>query len=62
MSAAGQSFSVELPPHLEAVQLLVNRCPTLEDKKGLIVAAGTHEAITADEATLLISANQLETA
>lgn len=51
-----------LPPHLAAVQLLVNRCPDATCRKELIVCAGCCEAITPDEAHLLITANQLETA
>ena len=51
-----------VPEHLAAVQLLVNRCPTPELRKGFVVAAACHDAITGEEAQLLISANQLETA
>ena len=51
-----------LPEHLAALQLLVNRCPCAEDKKWLIVTAGSCEAISADEGHLMITANQLETA
>ncbi|MFS0736950.1 hypothetical protein ABC347_07860 [Sphingomonas sp. 1P06PA] len=51
-----------LPKHLEALQLLVNRCPTAEDRKALIVTAGACEAISREDATLMISANMLETA
>lgn len=51
-----------LPEHIRTLQNLVNRAPTPEGKKYLIVAAGASEAITGDEAHLLITANQLETA
>lgn len=51
-----------LPAHVAALQLLVDRCETCEDKKELIVAAGSCGAIERDEAHLLITANQLETA
>ena len=51
-----------LPEHLEALQLLVNRCASCEEKKELIVAAGSCGAIERDEAHLLMTANQLETA
>jgi hypothetical protein len=50
-----------LPDHVRALQDLVNRCPALEGKKHFIVAAGCAEAITGDEAHLLITANHLET-
>lgn len=51
-----------LPEHLIALQALVNRCPTAEDKKWLIVTAGACEAISREDGCLMISANQLETA
>lgn len=51
-----------LPDHLAALQMLVNRCATAEEKKWLIVTAGSCEAIGPEEACLMISANQLETA
>lgn len=51
-----------LPDHLRALEGLVERCPTAEGRKLLIVAAGCAEAITGDEAHLLITAHQLETA
>lgn len=51
-----------LPAHLAALQSLIERCPTAEGRKVLIVAAGCAEAITGDEAHLLITAHQLETA
>jgi len=55
-------LSLDLPAHLAALQLLVNRCPTAEAKKDLIVTAGACEAIGREDACLMISANQLETA
>lgn len=48
------------PPHVHALQEIVNRCPTLQDRKQLIVAAGSCSAISPDEAHLLITANLLE--
>ncbi len=51
-----------LPEHLAALQLLVDRCPSPEAKKSLIVAAGACEAISAEDGCLMISAYQLETA
>lgn len=51
-----------LPEHLAALQSLVNRCPTPEARKALIVTAGACEAIGRDEACVMISANLLETA
>lgn len=51
-----------LPEHLAALQSLVDRCPTAEDKKWLIVTAGACEAISREDGCLMISANQLETA
>lgn len=51
-----------LPEYLEALQTLVDRCPTPEDKKWLIVTAGACEAISREDGCLMISANQLETA
>lgn len=51
-----------LPEHLAALQLLVNRCPTPEAKKDLIVTAGACEAISRDEGCIMVSANLLETA
>lgn len=52
----------KLPPHLAALQLLVNRCSSAELRKSFIVESGIHGAIEAADAELLISANQLETA
>jgi hypothetical protein len=51
-----------LPDNVRMVQDLVNRCEAAEDKKALIVQAGMSGAVSRDEATLLISANLLETA
>lgn len=51
-----------LPPHLAALQMLVNRCPNPEARKDLIVTAGACEAIGRDEGFVMVTANQLETA
>lgn len=51
-----------LPAHLNALRELVDRCPSAEDKKAVIVTAGACQAITPEEANLLITAYQLETA
>lgn len=51
-----------IPDHLAALQLLVERCPSPAAKKELIVTAGACEAIAPDEGSLMITANQLETA
>jgi hypothetical protein len=51
-----------LPPHLAALQMLVNRCPTAEARKELIVTAGACEAIGPDDGFVMVTANQLETA
>lgn len=51
-----------LPEHLTALQVLVNRCPTPEQKKELIVVAGCCEAITREDGFVMVTANQLETA
>jgi hypothetical protein len=56
------SIPQSLPPHFEAAQSLVGRCPTAEDRKGFIVACAVHGAISREDAELLIQANQLETA
>jgi hypothetical protein len=53
---------VALPPHLAALQMLVNRCPTAEARKELIVTAGACEAIGRDDGFVMVTANQLETA
>lgn len=60
MTTAG-SFTSDLPSHLLAAQLLIDRCPSLEAKKWLVVALGSNEAVSRDEAHLLMTANQLET-
>ena len=52
----------DLPPHLAALQLLVNRCLDASSKKELIVTAGSCGAIDGNDGHLLITANQLETA
>ncbi|UIJ43780.1 hypothetical protein LZK98_11825 [Sphingomonas cannabina] len=51
-----------LPEHLVALQLLVNRCPAPEDRKELIVTAGSCGAVSPEDAHLMITANHLETA
>jgi hypothetical protein len=60
MTMQGKTFA--LPAHLKALQLLVDRCGTAELKKELIVTAGALEAISREDACLMISANMLETA
>lgn len=52
----------DLPDHLRALQLLVERCPTPECKKTLIVTAGACEAIERDEGFLMVTGNRLENA
>lgn len=51
-----------LPPHLVALQLLVDRCPDAVSRKALIVCAGSCEAIGRDEGFVMVTANQLERA
>lgn len=51
-----------LPEHLAALQVLVNRCVDPACRKELIVTAACCGALDCDEGTLMISANQLETA
>lgn len=51
-----------LPPHLAALQLLVNRCSSPEARKELIVTAGACAAIGRTEGFVMVTANQLETA
>jgi hypothetical protein len=51
-----------IPAHVAAVQLLIDRAPEAEGRKEIIVSCGCAGAITPDEAHLLITANQLETA
>jgi hypothetical protein len=52
----------DLPPHLAALQALLNRCHEASGKKNLVVTAALGGVISEDEASLLITANQLETA
>jgi hypothetical protein len=59
---SAEVFPAVLPEHLAAVQILINRCPSREMRKALIVAIACHDAIEASDAELLIQANQLETA
>ena len=56
------SLDTTAPEHLTALQMLVNRCATPEQKKELIVTAGACEAISAEDGFVMITANQLETA
>lgn len=56
------SLEAAIPEHLAAMQMLVNRCRTPDDRKGLIVMCAVHGAIDRQDAELLIQANQLETA
>ena len=51
-----------LPAPLVALQSLLDRCVTAEQRKQLIEVAGRCEAIDRDDADLLMSAYQLETA
>ena len=50
------------PAHLVALQSLVDRCPTPELKKELIVTAGICEAIGDYDGFVMVTANMLETA
>ena len=54
--------SFTIPPHLTALQSLVDRCRDAEARKALIVSAGAAECISREDACLMITANQLETA
>ena len=54
--------ALRVPAHLAALQSLVNRCPTPEDRKYLIVTAASCEAIGRDEGFVMVTANMLETA
>jgi hypothetical protein len=61
--------SVDLPQQameavaaLAGIQELIARCPTAEDRKGLIMAALCHGAIECEQCELLIQAWGLETA
>jgi hypothetical protein len=47
---------------LASLQDIVSRCPTAEDRKGLIMAAMCHRAITQEQCELMIQAWGLETA
>jgi hypothetical protein len=47
---------------LAGIQELIARCPTAEDRKGLIMAALCHGAIECEQCELLIQAWGLETA
>ncbi|MEN2786077.1 hypothetical protein ABC969_06525 [Sphingomonas qilianensis] len=51
-----------LPPHLVALQMLVDRCPDAVSRKWLIVTAGSCEAIDRHEGFVMVTANMLETA
>lgn len=52
----------ELPPHVVALQSLVDRCHDAACKKELIVVAAGCGAINREEGFVLVTANQLETA
>jgi hypothetical protein len=58
------SFSRRFQPadHLAALQMLVNRCPTSEEKKWLIVTAGSCGALSPEDAFVMMTANLLESA
>lgn len=56
------SLSATLPAHLAAMQTLIDRCPTPEQRKEFIIAAHCCGAIEKADTELLIQANQLETA
>lgn len=56
------SLSATLPAHLEAMQMLIGRCPTPEQRKEFIVAAHCCGAIDRCDTELLIQANHLEAA
>lgn len=58
----GTAILREVPAHLAALQTLVDRCPTPETKKELIVTAGACEAISREDGSMMLTANQLETA
>lgn len=51
-----------LPAHLAAMQSLIDRSPTAEQRKEFILAAHFAGAIDKADTELLIQANQLETA
>lgn len=52
----------ELPPHIIALQSLVDRCHDAACKKELIVVAAGCGAIDREEGFVMVTANQLETA
>ena len=56
------TLAASLPPHLQAMQLLIGRCPSPEQRKEFIIAAHCAGATSAEDTELLIQANQLETA
>jgi epoxyqueuosine reductase QueG len=56
------TISSRLPEHLEAMQRLVDRCPTPAARKEFIITAHCCGAIEKEDTELLIQANQLETA
>ena len=60
--AKPQSLSdlFSLPPHLIALQILVDRCPDAISRKELIVTAGMCRAIEDDEGFVMVTANELE--
>lgn len=62
VSDAATSIIRDLPEHLAALQTLVNRCPSPELKKELIVTTGCCGAISPEDGFLIMTANQLETA
>jgi hypothetical protein len=51
-----------IPPHLLALQSLVDRCETAEQKKELIVTAGACEAISLEDGFVMVTANMVEAA
>lgn len=54
--------AMSLAADLAGLQDLVSRCPTAADRKGLIIAAHCHGAISLEACQLLIEAYGLETA
>ena len=51
-----------VPSHLFALQSLVDRCETAEQKKELIVTAGACEAISRKDGFVMVTANMVEAA
>lgn len=47
---------------MAALQQVLRQCPTLKGRKSLIMAAWEHNAITDEDAQILIEAEGLETA